>query len=145
MDSMHGDSNIGFAYVILGRPSFRNATLSLTMWNPAMPSYLPPGVIQIEGEHAYDYFGRSVGTVDDFDEVGYDDVIVGAPREWDPDRTDREGRANIFAGREMDNNGFIHIFANEAGETFVAEDPLHYFGRLLEGFIGVRKSFLMFS
>jgi hypothetical protein len=133
MESMQGDINVGFAFVILGRPNWPSITLSERMWDPNIPDFHPNGVIQIEGEHAYDYLGRSVGTVGDYYEEGYDGVIIGAPREWDPDKTPRKGRAYIFSGREMDNDGFLHIFANEAVETFVGEDPLHHFGWSVAG------------
>jgi hypothetical protein len=131
MDSQSGQENVGYAYVILGRP---NASLSelLYLWRPDEPTTFPPGVIQLQGEREYDFFGGSVGTVGDFNYDGYDDVIVGAPR----DRThggDLEGTAYILPGRAMDNDAFYSVFAGEEGMTIVGEDPVDRFGSSVTG------------
>jgi hypothetical protein len=134
MASADGDENVGFAYVILGRRTGEpGSSLRLEMWHPYNPAYLPPGVIQIQGEQAYDYFGESVSTVGDFNEVGIDDFIVGASRKWEPSPSGREGRAYIFAGRAMDRDAFTHFLAGEEGLTFVGEGPSHFFGWSVAG------------
>ena len=136
MESQHGEENIGFAYIILGRrtqlPFNSNRVY---MWNPDDPTTFPPGVIQLRGEREYDFFGGCVGTVGDLNGDSFEDVIVGAPR----DRThggDLEGRANIFPGREMDNDEFISVFAAEEGMTIVGEDPEDRFGSSVTGGFG---------
>ena len=148
IDSMRGDPNVGCAYVILGRPRSRGyEDFDLIMWSPDDPDSLPPGVFQLQGESAYDYFGDSVGIVGDTNADGFDDFIVGADRQYDPDvPPSRQGRAYIFAGREADVGpmpsryggisgwgSFIHLFAGENGLTFVGEEPLQYFGFSLAG------------
>ncbi len=135
MDSQHGQEDVGLAYIILGRTVSDDLPGALAMWSPDEPFDFPSGVIQIHGERAMDRFGRSVSKAGDFNGDGFDDVIIGASRDlWFGG--DLEGRAYVFAGREMNNDDFANIYAGEEGMTIVGEEPEDHFGFSVAGGFG---------
>jgi hypothetical protein len=132
MDSVHGDVNVGYAYIILGRPVI-DIYHPEEMWSSDSPGDYPSGVIQLRGQSAYDYFGHSVSTLGDINGDLYEDVIVGAPREYTPDGTLRTGSAYVFAGRAAEEDSFIELQVTLDNLHFTGESGTGYFGNSVAG------------
>ena len=62
-------------------------------------------MIQIFGEAAYDYSGKSVSSAGDFNNDGYDDIIIGAYGA-DPDSRNNAGTSYLVFGKA---SGFTDI------------------------------------
>ena len=77
----------------------------------------------LRGQSSYDYFGYSVSGAGDFNQDGYDDVIVGAP--YNDAAGSEAGRAYIyFGGASMDAT---------ADRTFNGSASYDYFGYSVSG------------
>jgi hypothetical protein len=63
------------------------------------------------GEGELDYFGLSVSGAGDVNNDGYDDLIVGAARDWSGDPWAEPGRAYVYSGQT---GGLLHTFTAEA-------------------------------
>jgi hypothetical protein len=131
MNERVGNQNVGYAYIILGRPT--SDLFSIRMWDPDRPLVFPRGVIQLQGQSAYDYFGHSVGTVGDYNGDLYDDVIVGAPRLIDSGVGPRPGGAYVFGGRAIDYFSFITLYSGPDQLWLAGENLNGRFGSSVAG------------
>lgn len=81
-------------------------------------------IVRIRGGQANDRFGYSVAVIDDLNQDGHKDLIIGAPMDSEQ-MSVSVGRAYVFLGPFLD-SGPILITAENADRIFFAPEPGEY-------------------
>ncbi len=97
--STAGDFNgDGYSDVIVGAPSYNlgRGRVYLYLGGPGGPDEVSDA--SFDGGGAYDYFGTSVAAAGNVNNDAYDDIVVGAPGDFNLSGTNAFGRIAVFLG-----------------------------------------------